>query len=203
MRKLLIATRNVGKLKEISNFLSDLPLQIVSLSDIGITDSIKEVGKTYRENSQLKALFYSRKSGLPTIADDGGIEILALKGEPGINSKRWLGKDSTEQDIINHMIKVAKELPDSNRIAFFKTVISFALPNGKVWGVNGKVEGIIAKKPYLKTLNGYPYRSFFYLPSIKKYYHEDQLTNEEERMYNHRYRAIQKLIPVIKRIISS
>ncbi|HLD38226.1 MAG TPA: non-canonical purine NTP pyrophosphatase [Candidatus Nanoarchaeia archaeon] len=203
MKKLLIATANAGKLKEISNFLKDLPLKIVSLSDLGINDHVEEVGKNYEENSQLKALFYSKKSGLPTIADDGGIEISALDGAPGINSKRWLGKDSTEQDIINHMIKVARELPDDNRQAFFKTVISFALPNGKVWSVSGEVEGIIARKPYLKLLKGYPYRSFFYLPKIKKYYHEDQLDAEEEKEYNHRYKAIQKLIPIISQELIS
>src|SRR3989344_2166827 len=164
MKKLLVATTNPGKLKEISNFLSDLPLKIISLSGIGITDRVEEVGKNYEENSQLKALFYSKKSGLPTIADDGGIEISALDGAPGVNSKRWLGK---------------------------------------VWSVSGEVEGIIARKPYLKLLKGYPYRSFFYLPKIKKYYHEDQLDAEEEKEYNHRYKAIQKLIPIISQELIS
>lgn len=200
--KLLIATRNAGKLKEISSFLKDLPLRIVSLNDIGITDDIEETGKTYKENSQLKALFYSKKSGLPAIADDGGIEILALKGAPGIKSRRWLGKDSTEEKIIKRMIKLAKDLPNNKRKAVFKTVISFALPNGKIYSAEGEVEGIIAKKPYPKTLKGYPYRSFFYLPKIKKYYHEDQLTNEEQRMYNHRYKSIQKLKPILRNALS-
>ncbi len=197
MKKLLIATTNPGKLKEISKFLKDLPLQIISLSDIGITDNVEEIGKNYKENSQLKALFYSKKSGLPTIADDAGIEIDALDGAPGLKSSRWLGKNSTEEDIVKYMLKLAKDLPDDKRKTVFKTVISFALPNGQVWSADGKVEGIIAKKPYLKTLKGYPYRSFFYLPKIKKYYHEDQLTNEEERMYNQRYKAITKLKPVL------
>jgi XTP/dITP diphosphohydrolase len=203
MKKLLVATRNVGKLKEISNFLSDLPLQIISLSDLNIKDDFEENGKTYEENSQAKAIFYAKKSGLPAIADDGGIEIAALNGAPGIKSKRWLGKKSTEEDIINHMIKVAKELPSNNKTAFFKTVISFALPDGKVWSVTGEIEGIIAEKPYLKALAGYPYRSFFYLPQIKKYYHEDQLTNEEQKEYNHRYKAIEKLKPIIKKNIKN
>lgn len=197
--KLLIATTNVGKLKEISDFLSDIPLEIVSLSDVGITDDIKETGKTYKENSQLKALFYAKKSGLPSVSDDGGLEISVFDGAPGIKSKRWLGKDSTEQDIINHMLKVAKKLPNDNRKAFFKTVISLALPNGKVWSVSGEIEGIIAKKPYLKTLKGYPYRSFFYLPKLKKYYHENELSKEEQKLYNHRYIAIRKLKSTIQR----
>ena len=147
MKKILVATTNEGKLKEISQFLSDLPLQIVSLGDLGITDDVEETGKDYKENSTLKALFYAAKSGLPSIADDGGLEIEAFGGAPGIKSRRWLGKDSTEEDIIKHMIKVAKELPNNNRKAFFKVVLSFALPLGKVWSATGEIGGIIAKKP--------------------------------------------------------
>jgi len=208
MRKILIATTNQGKLKEISDFLKDLPagrqglpLEIVSLYDIGISDDIEEVGKTYRENSQLKALFYAKKSGLPAISDDGGLEIVALNGAPGIKSRRWIGHNSTDKDIINHMMKVAKALPSNNRKAFFKTVVSLVLPNGKVWSVDGEIEGIIAQKPYLKLLKGYPYRSFFYLPKIKKYYHESELTKDEIRKYNHRYKAIKKLKLIIKKVL--
>ncbi len=199
MQKLLIATTNPGKLKEISDFLKDLPLELISLSDVGIADDIKETGKTYKENSKAKALFYAKKSNLPAIADDGGIEISALGGAPGIKSKRWVGKDSTDEKIIKHMKKIAKNLPDNNKKAFFKTIISLALSNGKVWSVTGEIEGIITQKPYLKILKGYPYRSFFYLPKLKKYYHEQELSDEEQKLYNHRYIAIQKLKPIIER----
>lgn len=198
MQKLLIATKNHGKIKELTNFLSGLPVQLVSLKDIGITDDFEEKGKTYQENSKAKAMFYSKKSGLPAIADDGGIEISALNGTPGVHSRRWLGYKATDEDLINHMIKVAAELPDDNREAYFKTIISFALPKGNVWSVKGEVKGIIAKKPLLKTLKGYPYRSFFFIPEINKFYHEDQLSPEEQKLYNHRYKAIQNLIPIIK-----
>ena len=202
MKKILVATTNKGKLKEISDFLSDLPLEIISLSDIGIKDDIEETRKNYKENSRLKALFYSKKSGLPTIADDGGIEIAAYGGAPGIKSRRWVGKDSTDEKIIEHMKKIASVLPDNNRKAFFKVVLSFALPLGKVWSVTGEIGGIIAQKPYLKTLIGYPYRSFFYLPKLKKYYHEDQLTFDEQKEYNHRYKAIEKLKPILRNVLS-
>lgn len=201
--KVLIATHNQGKLKEISEFLKDLPLRTLSLNDVGIKDDIEETGKTYKENSQLKALFYSKKSGLPTIADDGGIEILALEGAPGLKSRRWFGKNSTDEQILKYMLDVSKKLPENNRKAFFRTVISLAMPSGKVWSAAGEVEGIIAKKPYPKLLKGYPYRSFFYLPKIKKYYHEDQLDPEEEKEYNHRHKAIQELKPIlIKELIN-
>ncbi len=199
MKKLLIATKNQGKLKEISKFLSDIPLTLVSLNDLGISEDFEEKGKTYKENSQNKAIFYAKKSGLPTIADDGGIEIDALGGAPGIHSKRWVGKDSTDEKIIEHMKKVASALPKSNRKAFFKTVVSLALPNEKIFSTTGEIEGVIVRKPLLKLLKGYPYRSFFYLPGIGKYYHENDLSDEEEKLYNHRYKAIKKLIPIIRR----
>src|SRR6266404_6771588 len=112
MNTVLIATTNKGKLHELSLFLSDLPLKIVSLTDIGISDEPEETGKDYTQNSQLKALFYSKKSGLPAIADDGGLEIMALDGAPGLKSHRWLGPDTTEEDIISHMKKIAKTLPE-------------------------------------------------------------------------------------------
>ena len=184
---------------ELSKFLSGLPYQLVSLKEIGITDDMEETGETYEENSRAKAIYYAAKSGLPAISDDGGIEISALNGEPGVHSRRWLGFAATDEDLIAHMKKVALKLPENNREAFFRTVVSFALPNGKVWSAGGEVKGIIAKKPLLEILKGYPYRSFFFLPEISKFYHEDQLSEKEESLYNHRLRAIEKLKPTILR----
>ncbi len=201
MKKLLIATTNKGKLQEIKSFLKDLPIEILSLSDVDISDDVKETGKTYKENSQKKALFYAKKAGLPAVADDGGLEIDALDGAPGVRSRRWLGQEESDEVLLSHLAKVAKNLPDNNRKASFKTVVSLALPSGKVWSVKGEVEGIIAKEPHTKILKGYPYRSFFYLPKLKKYYHESELSNEEQKMYNHRYKAIQKLKPIIKKVL--
>lgn len=199
MKKLLIATTNKGKLQELKQFLSDLPIELVLLSDIGIADDVEETGDTYKENSQKKALFYAKKSGLLAIADDGGLEIDELDGAPGVRSRRWLGYEASDEVLLNHLTSIAKNL--SNRRAWFKTVVSLALPNGKVWSVSGEVEGIIAKNPHVKILKGYPYRSFFYLPKIKKYYHEDELSEDEQKLYNHRYKAIEELKPIIKKYV--
>jgi len=199
MKKVLIATTNKGKIKELSAFLSDVPFQLVSLSDVGITDEPEEDGKTYTENSQIKALFYSKESGLPAVADDGGIEIMALNGAPGLKSKRWLGPDATEQDLLAHMTKVAKELPDENRQAFFKTVVSLAFPDGRVKSFPGEVEGIISKEPFYKYEQGYPYRSFFFVPKLNKFYFENELTPEEMKKYNHRLRAVEALKKYLKK----
>lgn len=194
----MIATTNVGKLQELRTLLADLPLELVSLEDVGISDDVEEDGVTYLSNSQKKALFYAKKSKLPTIADDGGLEIAALNFEPGVRSRRWLGYEASDEELIENMKKIAKELPDDNRVAFFKVVLTLALPSGEMWSVDGYIEGIIAKEPYLKLLQGYPYRSFFYLPQIQKFYHEQELTEEEQKHYNHRYKAVKKLKPIIK-----
>lgn len=198
MQKLLIATKNKGKLREFAEFFSDLPVELVSLSDLNISDDVVENGMTYEENSQKKAIFYSKRSGLPAIADDGGLEISALNGTPGVRSRRWLGYESTDEELISHMKKVAADLPDDNRGACFVTVVSFSLPDGRVWSAWGEVDGIIAKKPLMKLLHGYPYRSFFFLPGIQKYYHESDLSPQEMRKYNHRFKAVEKLKPTIR-----
>lgn len=200
--KLLIATKNQGKVGEFKEFLKDLSIELVSLKDLNITEDIVEDGKTYEENSQKKALFFAKLSGLPTIADDGGIEIVALNNEPGIKSRRWLGYEATDEELIKHMLKISKSLSKDNRGAFFKTVVTFAMPSGKVYSVKGEVEGVISDKPYLKLLQGYPYRSFFFLPKINKFYHEGELSKDEERLYNHRYKAVQKLLPIISEVLS-
>ena len=199
MKKLLLATTNKGKVHELSLFLSDLPVQLVSLTDVGITDEPEENGKTYTENSQIKALYYSKKSGLPAVADDGGFEIMALNGAPGLHSRRWLGPKSTDEDIIAHMKKLAKTLPDDNRRARFVTVVSIAFPDGRVSSFTGEVDGIIPKKPSLKYEPGYPYRSFFFVPELNKYYFENELTGEELVKYNHRYQAVQEVKKLLKK----
>ncbi len=199
MQKLLIATHNPAKLHELSNLLSDLPVELVSLTDIGIDEDVEEDGTTYEENSQKKALFYAKKSNLPAVSDDGGLEIAALGNKPGIHSKRWLGEGTTENDLIQHMKKVAKELPEDNRHASFKAVLSLALPDGSVWSVGGKVNGIIAKEPSLNEVKGFPYRSFFFLPELNKYYFETELTAEEQKQYNHRVKAVTELKKILQK----
>lgn len=201
MKRLLIATRNPAKFQEITTFLSGLPVAFTSLKDLAIGEDIEETGETYKENSQRKALFFAEVSNLPTIADDGGLEIKALGGAPGVRSRRWLGHEASDEELIAHMLKLARELCADEKNATFRTVVSLALPDGKVWSAEGKVEGIIAEKPFVKTLKGYPFRSFFYLPQINKYYFETELTDDEMKEYNHRWKAVEKLKPIVRRVI--
>ncbi len=201
MKKLLIATKNKGKLKEFQNFLSDLPLELASLDDLNIDQDFEENGETYSENSEGKARFYSNISQLPTLADDGGIEIDALEGKPGIHSNRWFGEGLTEEQKIEKIQKLANEIPDTNNGAHFKTVVTVVFPDGEIIQEKGQVDGVITRKPFIKINRGYPYRSFFFLPGLGKYYHEADLSPEEEKLYNHRYRAVQKLKAPLMKIL--
>ena len=197
--KILIATTNPGKFREITEYLSDVPAEFVSLKDMGITHEVHEDGDTYIHNSQKKAKEYAALSGLPAISDDGGLEIDALGGEPGVHSRYWAGPEGRDEDLIEKMKKVAKELPDDNRKAKFTTVLTFAFPDGRCWSVEDSIQGIIAKEPVVSNMIGLPYRSFFYLTELGKYYHETDLTEEEKKEYNHRYKAIQKLKVILRR----
>lgn len=196
-KQLLIATTNPEKLADFRRFMANVPIELVSLKDVGITDKVEEDGKTYEENSQKKALFYASKAGLPALGDDSGLEIAALNGAPGVRSRRWLGYEATDEELFTHLRAVTKDIPDDYRKAFFKTVISLATPDGKVGSVEGSIEGIIAREPHPNLIKGYPYRSFFYLPQIGKYYHKEVLTEKEDFTYNHRYKALIQLKPTI------
>ena len=134
MKKLLIATTNPGKLEEIRTFLSDLPLELVSLKDVGITTSVEETGKTFEENAILKAKTYAELSGLVTLADDGGFEIDALHGEPGVKSHRWVhnDRDSSDEELIAYTFTRMRDLPEKKRGARLTLVLALVSPESPI-----------------------------------------------------------------------
>lgn len=200
MNKLLIATTNPGKLGEIREFLKDLPLTLVGLSDIGITDAPEETGISFQENAILKAKFYAEKSKLPTLADDGGLEIDALHGEPGVKSHRWIHEDreDADEELITYALDRMKDVADDKRGAQLRLVLALVMPDGEVFTAEEKVRGIIPKKPSDSRHKGFPYRSLLYLPEINKYYNHDELTVTETETYNHRKKALEILKPILK-----
>lgn len=200
--KLLIATTNQAKLDEIKELLSDLPIMCVCLKDVGITTPVEETGKTFEENAILKAKTYASLSGLPTLADDGGLEIDALGGEPGVHSHRWIHKDREDEDeeLIEYTIQSLHGLSEVKRGAQLHLVIALILPSGDIHTSEGIVRGIIAEKPSSYRKKGFPYRSILFLPEIGKYYTHDELTKEEMNVYNHRRRAIEDIKPFLKRL---
>lgn len=198
IKKLLIATNNPAKLREYKELLRDLPLKIVSLKDLRIEKKINENGKTFEENAIKKAKFYSELTGLPTLADDGGLEIDYLKGEPGVKSHRWLGYEASDQELIDFALKKLKGVPWRKRGAQFRVIVALAIPEKGVFTFEGKKRGIILTKPRGKIISGYPYRSIFYLPKFRKSF--NQLNFKEEVKISHRKRPVKKLISILKNL---
>ncbi len=194
MKKLLIATTNPAKRAEIKRFLSDIPFELVSLKDLGITQNYEEKGATFEENSRGKAVFYAKLSNLPTIADDGGLEIDALGGKPGVYSKRWIGRENaTTQEYIDFVLEQMKNVPEGKRGAQLRTVIALALPNGEIYTQEGIARGIIPTESSDYREDGFPYRSLLFIPAINKFYNHQEMTREEEEKYNHRKKALAEL----------
>ena len=203
--KLLIATTNLAKLAEIKQFLADIPIELVSLKEVGVTDSVEETGKTFEENAILKARFYAKKSGLPTLADDGGFEIDALGGEPGIKSRRWLHgeRDSTDEELIVETFRRMKDAPEGKRGARLTLVLTLAMPSGEViTTAKSAVRGVVAPQPSPLRHPGFPYRSILFLPEIGKFYDHTLLTPEETARLNHRKRALEHLKPALLMLAS-
>jgi len=213
MNRLLIATTNPGKLGEIKEFLTDIPVTLVGLEDVGITVAPEETGISFEENAILKAKFYAEKSKLPTLADDGGLEIDALNGEPGVKSHRWIHDDreDTDEELIQYTLDRMKDVPDANRGAQLRLVLALVLPGGlpaipavrrwqagEVFTSEEKVRGIIPREASKNRWKGFPYRSLLFLPEINKYYNHDELTPAQTETYNHRKKALEILKPVLK-----
>jgi len=198
--KLLIATTNTAKFNEISLFLSDLPVEIVSLRDLDPIDPPEETGKTFEENAILKARYYNEKTGLPTIADDGGFEIEALGGEPGVKSHRWVygDRENTDQELIDYTFFRMKDIPTGKRQADLRVVLALVDSGKVIRTTTAMIVGVVPDKPADILTPGFPYRSILYLPEIGKYYNHDLLTPEETVTYNHRRKAIEEMKPFIR-----
>lgn len=205
MKKLLVATTNPGKLTEIKRFLSDLPVELVSLRDAGITDFPDETGMTFEENAILKAKYYAKESGLPTLADDGGFEIDALGGEPGVRSHRWIdqSRESTDEELITYTIERMKDVPDGMRGAQLRLVLALVLPDGEIHTTEASVRGVVPVSPTGTRSEGFPFRSLLFIPDINKYYNHDELTDSENDAYNHRKRALDQLKPIIRKELTA
>lgn len=203
--RLLIATTNPGKLNELKSFLSDLPIEIVDLKELGISQRVEETGKTFEENAILKAKYYHKLSRLPTLADDGGFEIDALGGEPGVKTRRWIdGKtEASDKELIDYALKRLKGISMEKRNAQLRVILALALPNREIYTVEEKIRGIIPFEPSPHRSQGYPFRSLLFLPELKKFYIEQELTEVENSKYNHRKRAVEKMKPIIRKILTA
>ncbi len=196
--KLLIASHNSAKVSEYKQYLSDLSFDVISLSDLGVTEESPEGAETFEENAINKVKFYHKLTGFPAIGDDGGLMIDALGGAPGVKSRYWLGYKMTDEEMLEAVMKRMKDVPPEKRTGRLVGVITLITPDGKIYTEWTQIEGVIAEKPSSKRLAGYPYRSFFYLPQLKKFYIE--LTDEEHKEINHRKVTLSKLRPYLNKI---
>ena len=198
MKKLLVATTNSAKVLEYKAILKDLPLKIVTLGDLNIKTGVEEDGKTFEENAIKKVKFYSNLSELPTIAEDGGIEIDYLDGEPGVKSRRWPGYEASDEELIDLTLKKLRSVPLEKRGAKLRVIVALAIDN-KIETSEAVLKGIILEKSIKKIIPGYPFRSLFYVPEAKKIFAE--MTGEERKLVGQRRKAIKKILPVIKKYL--
>jgi XTP/dITP diphosphohydrolase len=198
MPRLLVATTNRGKVAEYSSLLDGLDIEMITLDQAGIRQEAREDHNTFAENARSKAEFYAGLSGLLTLADDSGLEVDALGGEPGVRSSRYAGDNATDSDRVNFLLNKLKGVPPEKRQARFKCVTAIAAPGGYLKLVSGECEGFIALEP--RGENGFGYDPIFYLPQYGKTIAEISpgLKNE----ISHRGRAAKKAREVLARIIT-
>ena len=194
MKKILIATKNPGKLLEYCELMKELPFEIATLKDLGIGDEPEENQPTFEENAAKKANFYSHFVDFPVLAEDSGLEIDYLKGEPGVLSRRWPGYKATDEELIEIALKKLENVPVDKRGAQFRVVMALKFPNDEnIFFGEGIMRGFLTEKPIEKIIPGYPFRSLFYNPDVDKIIGE--LTMEEEAKIAHRKDALKILLP--------
>lgn len=201
MKRILIGTTNLAKLEEIRKVISGEDLEIVSLRDFPVIKQAEETGETFEENAILKAKGYFEQTGIPTIADDGGLAIEVLGGLPGVHSNRWLGHEGGDQELADAVLEHMKDVPQEKRVARLGGVMIFY--DGKeIFKSENWVDGHIADRMLTPIAPGFPYRSILIVDRFQKAYGE--LSEEEHAQLNHRWRNITALKhAVLERLASA
>ncbi|MFC2034657.1 RdgB/HAM1 family non-canonical purine NTP pyrophosphatase [Chloroflexota bacterium] len=194
MAKLLLATNNEGKVREYRSLLQDIPLELITLSEQGITTVVDEVGGSLEENARLKATLLAVESQLPALADDSGLEVDALGGEPGRLSARYAGEGASDRDRVNYLLSRLKNVLWQKRSACFRCVITVATPSGEVEFCSGECRGFITFAP--SGEQGFGYDPIFYLPELGKTMAE--LSIEVKNQVSHRGQAARKVYQILK-----
>ncbi len=184
---LVLATRNRGKLSEIKALLSEFDVDVMGLDDFGPIPEIEEDGKTFEDNAYKKAYQTARMLGFPSLADDSGLVVNALDGQPGIYSARYAGENSTDEDNNQKLLHNLSGVQD--RTASFFCVIAIAVPDGPALIYEGICEGMISEKRHGNQ--GFGYDPLFYYPPLKKTF--AQLSEDEKNRISHRGKAMAEL----------
>ena len=193
IKELIIATHNNDKKTEMQYALKDLDVKILSLDSFPEIGEIEESGSTLLENSFIKAKEVYRKTGIPTLADDTGLEVEFLNGAPGVYSARYAGKNVTYEDNVKKLLSELSGVEKKLRVAQFRTVISFFSAKKELW-VDGRIEGIITEKPIGEK--GFGYDSVFFVPDRDLTF--AQMGREEKNKISHRGLALKKMVKLLK-----
>ena len=196
MLEILIATNNLGKVKEIKDILDSPEIKILTMKDFPHLPKIEEDGKTYQENAFKKARKISEYTGKICLADDSGLEIDYLKGKPGIYSSRW---GNSDEERINKVLKLLENIPKNKRNAKFVCVAVLVFPNGKIYMVKEECKGSITFKP--KGEHGFGYDPIFLVPEYEKTFAE--LGDKIKNRISHRGKAMRRMMDRINKIVVS
>jgi len=194
--KLLVATNNRGKLREYAELLKGIRLELTTLKEQGITEEVEESGSSLKQNAIHKATAYAKLSGLTTMADDSGLEVDALGGEPGPLSRRYAGDNASDKERNDYLLAKLRNVPREKRTARFRCVIALVTPDAKVKTCEGVCEGIIAFRS--KGEGGFGYDPIFYLPELDK--HMAELSLSEKNKISHRAKSALKVRRILERL---
>jgi XTP/dITP diphosphohydrolase len=193
-RKLIVATKNRGKLEEIAQLLSDLSYDVISMADAGITEDIDENGTTFEENALIKARAIWKATGETVLADDSGLEVDHLGGAPGIYSARYAGEGATDADRNNKLLAALAGVPAEKRTARFVCAAALVFPDGRELVVRGTCEGVIADAS--AGNNGFGYDPLFYVPEFGMTI--AQMDAELKNSISHRGNALRKILDILE-----
>ena len=192
--KRIFATGNEGKMREVREILSDLGMEILSMKEAGVSMDIVEDGITFEENARIKARAVQKATGALVLADDSGLAVDYLNGEPGVYSARYMGEDTSYVIKNKSIIDRLKGIQGSARSARFCCAIAAVFPDGSEAVTEGIIEGVIAESP--SGEGGFGYDPIFYLP--ERGMTTAELSAEEKNAVSHRGNALRKMKPLIK-----
>jgi XTP/dITP diphosphohydrolase len=195
IKRLLVATRNAGKLRELAAALEPLDIEVVDLETLEDPTDVEETGSTFEENARLKAEEYSRRTDLPVLADDSGLEVDALDRAPGVHSARYGGPGLNDQDRNQKLLEALQEVPTDRRTARFRCTLALASAGKTLATFEGTIEGRILEAP--SGENGFGYDPVFFHPPSGCTTAE--LTLADKQRVSHRGQAIAAFLEALKR----
>lgn len=192
--RLVLGTNNPGKLKEWARILEQT-VKVIGPSEFGELPEPQEGGSTFEENARQKAIHYAKLTGEYVLSEDGGYEVDALGGAPGVRSRRILpgGREGTDQELIDYVLEKLEGLPPEGRTVNLTVAAALADPDGNIiYEDRERFQGIVSERPGSVMIPGYPFRSIHYIPELGKTYAE--LTDEEHEKYSHKRKIAKRLI---------